>query len=148
MLGFVEFDISAGGVVAMRCLIVDDDELGRELIAYYLKGVADCEMAEDGARAVDMFRNAFEGGNPYDLIILDIVMPEMDGNTAAKEIRLIEKEWGININEGISIIVLSSLNTPADVIKAYVSANSAAHLVKPVKPEKLLSTLRKLELCS
>ena len=48
----------------LRCLLVDDDELGRELIAHYLEGVADCEMAENGVQAVEMFRNSFEGGKP------------------------------------------------------------------------------------
>lgn len=128
----------------VRCLVVDDDELGRELIAQYMDGIADCEMAENGLKAVDKFRSAFEGGNPYDLIILDLVMPEMDGHTAAKEIRLIEKEWGVSITDGVNIIVLSSLNTPSDVIQAYVSARSAAHLVKPVQPDKLLVILGKL----
>ena len=127
-----------------RCLVVDDDELGRELIAGYLEGIADCEMAENGLKAVEMFRDAFEGGNPYDLIILDIVMPEMDGHTAAREIRMIEKEWGVSISDGVNIVVLSSLNTPSDVIQAYVSARSAAHLLKPVQPDKLLAILGKL----
>lgn len=128
----------------VRCLVVDDDELGRELIASYLEGIAECNMAENGLKAVEMFRDAFEGGNPYDLIILDIVMPEMDGHTAAREIRMIEKEWGVSINNGVNIVVLSSLNTPSDVIQAYVSARSAAHLVKPVQPDKLLAILGKL----
>lgn len=128
----------------IKCLVVDDDELGRELIANYLDGVAECDMAENGLKAVELFRSAFEGGEPYDLMILDIVMPEMDGHTAAKEIRLIEKEWGVPMNNGVSIVVLSSLNTPNDVIQAYVSARSAAHLVKPVRPDKLLATLDKL----
>jgi two-component system chemotaxis response regulator CheY len=128
----------------VKCLIVDDDELGRELIAHYLDGVAECDMASNGALAVEMFQDAFELGSPYELIVLDIVMPEMDGNMAAKEIRLIEKEWGVSINNGVTIIVLSSLNTPADVIQAYVSARSAAHLLKPVQPDKLIATLKKL----
>jgi two-component system chemotaxis response regulator CheY len=128
----------------VKCLIVDDDALGRELTAHYLKGFADCEMAENGVKAVEMFRSSFEGGNPYDLIIMDIVMPEMDGHTAAKEIRLIEKEWAVSIKHGVNIVVISSLNTPNDIIQAYVSVRSAAHLVKPVHPVKLLETLRKL----
>ena len=131
----------------VKCMIVDDDELGRELIAEYLAGVAVCEMAENGLISVERFRDAFEGGAPYDLIVLDIVMPEMDGHTAAKEIRQIEKEWGVSINEGVNIIVVSSLNTPSDVIQAYVSARSAAHLVKPVQLVKLLATLSKLGMC-
>lgn len=128
----------------VKCLVVDDDELGRELIAHYLAGVASCEMAENGSVAVDMFRRAFEAGDPYGLILLDIVMPEMDGQTAAKQIRLIEKEWGVSLYDGVTIVILSSLNTPHDVIQSYVSAKSAAHLVKPVQPAKLLATLEKL----
>lgn len=130
----------------IKCLIVDDDELGRELIALYLDGIADCDMAENGAKAVQLFRENFEGGKPYDLIILDIVMPEMDGHTAAMEIRQIEKEWGISIHGGVNIIVLSSLHTPNDVIQAYVATRSVAHLVKPVKPEKLIKILDKIGL--
>lgn len=128
----------------VRCLVVDDEELERELIADCLEGIAECEMAENGLKAVEMFRSAFEEGEPYDLIILDIVMPEMDGHAAAIEIRLIEKEWGVSINNGVSIVVLSSLNTPNDVIQSYVSVKSAAHLVKPVRSDRLLATLGKL----
>jgi two-component system, chemotaxis family, chemotaxis protein CheY len=127
----------------VKCLVVDDDELGRDLIAHYLKGIAECEMAGNGVKAVEMFRSAFEGGIPYDLIILDIVMPEMDGHTAAKEIRTIEKEWGVSIHKGVNIVVL-----PGDVMQAYVSARSAAHLVKPVHPDKLLATLSKMGICT
>lgn len=128
----------------IKCLVVDDDQLGRELISFYLVGIANCEMAENGLQAVDMFRHAFENGEPYDLIILDIVMPEMDGHSAAMQIRQIEKEWGVAIGDGVNIIVLSSLHTPNDIIQAYVAARSVAHLVKPIKPEKLLKTLSKL----
>ena len=128
----------------VRCLVVDDDQLGRELITHYLEGIAGCDTAENGLQAVEMFRNALKGGTPYDLIILDIIMPEMDGHTAAKEIRLIEKENGIPVTKGINIIVVSSLSTPKDIIQAFMSAQSAAHLVKPVQPDRLLATLSKL----
>jgi two-component system chemotaxis response regulator CheY len=128
----------------LKCLIVDDDELERELIAQYLEGIADCEMAENGMKAVEMFRGAFGSGNRYDLIILDIVMPEMDGNAAAREIRQIEKDDGISIHDGVNIIVTTSLNTPDDIIQSYFSASSAAHLVKPVKSDRLLKIVNKL----
>lgn len=133
-----------GGMKMVRCLVVDDDELERELIALYLENVAVCEMAENGLKAVEMFRDAFKGGNRYDLIILDIMMPEMDGHAAAKEIRLVEKEGGVSIMDGVNIIVITSLNTPHDVIQAYLSASSAAHMVKPVTPQKLIKILHKL----
>ncbi|MGE3550315.1 MAG: response regulator [Geobacter sp.] len=130
----------------VRCLIVDDDELGRELLATQLEDYAACDLASDGYEAVAKFTAALLEGNPYQLIFLDIVMPGMDGHGAARAIRSLEQERGIPVERGVNIVVLSSLNTPQDIIQAYVSAQSAAHLVKPIKLEKLFQTLRKLEL--
>jgi len=132
----------------MKCLIVDDDQLGRELIAEYLNGRGSLDMAANGQEAVEKYRGAIGSGAPYDLILLDIIMPGMDGHEAAKTIRHLEQERGITPDKGVNIIVLTSLSTPKDVIESYVSAQSAAHLVKPVTPEKLLTTLNKLGLIS
>lgn len=130
----------------MKCLIVDDDQLGRELIAEYLGDLAAFDMATNGREAVEHYQAAIESGSPYDLIILDIIMPEMNGHEAAKTIRRMEQEKKIQPDKGVNIIVLSALNTPKDVIETYVSAQSAAHLIKPVTREKLLLTLNKLGL--
>jgi two-component system chemotaxis response regulator CheY len=130
----------------LRCLIVEDDELSRELLALQMEPYAQCDLASDGRDGLDQFTAALESGQPYQLILLDIVMPEMDGLEAAKAIRALEAKQGITIERGVQIIVLSSLSTPQDVIQAYVAAQSSAHLVKPVQPEKLVRTLHKLEL--
>lgn len=132
----------------LRCLIVEDDELSRELLALQMEPYAQCDLAVDGRDGVDQFAAALESGESYQLILLDIVMPEMDGLEAAKAIRALEERQGISPDRGVNIVVLSSLSTPQDVIQAYVAAQSAAHLVKPVQPEKLVKTLRKLELIS
>jgi two-component system chemotaxis response regulator CheY len=131
----------------LRCLVVDDDELGRELLILHLQDIACCDIAINGREAVDKFANAIDE-TPYDLIFLDIVMPEMNGHEAAKAIRRLEQERGISIDKGVHIIVLSSLHTPQDIIQSYISAQSAAHLVKPVKPERLKKTLHQLGLIS
>ena len=130
----------------LKCLIVDDDELGRGLIAQQLEGTAACTMAGDGNEAVAQFKAAHEEGTPFDLIILDIVMPNMDGHAAGKEIRRIEKERGIPLAQQVKIIVLTALNTPQDVMNSFMSSQPAAHLVKPVEPAKLRETLGKVGL--
>ncbi len=129
----------------LRCLVVDDDQLGRELLILNLAGIAECDQAVNGQEAVEMFASSIDSV-PYDLIILDILMPVMDGHEAAKAIRRIEQGRGITPDKGINIIVLSSLNTPHDIIESYVAAQSAAHLVKPVKPDRLKKTLKQLGL--
>jgi two-component system chemotaxis response regulator CheY len=130
----------------LKCLIVDDDELGRGLIAQCLEGTAACTMAADGNEAVAQFKAAHEEGIPFDLIILDIVMPNMDGHAAGKEIRRIEKERGIPLARQVKIVVLTALNTPQDVMNSFMSSQPAAHLVKPVEPAKLRETLGKVGL--
>jgi len=54
----------------VRCLIVDDDELGRELLATQLEDYAACDLASDGYEAVAKFTAALLEGNPYQLIFL------------------------------------------------------------------------------
>lgn len=130
----------------LKCLIVDDDELGRELIIHYLDGVASCDTAVNGSQALQMFSAALDGGSPYDLIILDLLMPEMDGYATGTAIRHVERERGISVTSGVNIIVVSSVNSPKEIIQAYLSAQSAAHLTKPVRPDKLRKTLVALEL--
>lgn len=130
----------------LKCLIVDDDELGRELLIQFLDGVASCDSASNGREALELFTLAHVGGAPYDLIMLDLLMPEMDGYTTGNSIRQLEKERGIKSASEVNIIVISSVNTPKEIIKAYQSAQSAAHLQKPVRPEKLRKTLVSLGL--
>ncbi len=130
----------------LKCLIIEDDQLSREMLALQLENYAQCDHADNGQVGVELFEAALKEGRGYDLILLDIIMPEMDGLDAARAIRRLEELNGTGADQGVNIIVLSSLNTPQDVIQAYVSAQSAAHLVKPVKPERLLRTLRKLGL--
>jgi two-component system chemotaxis response regulator CheY len=130
----------------LRCLVVDDDELGRELLILNLEGIAQCDVAVNGREALERYSASLAAENPYDIIFLDIVMPEMDGHEAAKTIRRMELEQGVTPDKGVNIIVMSSLNTPQDIIKSYVSAQSVAHLVKPLNADKLKKTLRKLGL--
>lgn len=130
----------------LHCLVVDDDELGRELLVLNLEDIARCDTAVNGREAVDKFMAERQSGTPFDAIFLDIIMPVMDGHEAAKEIRRIEQSECIAPGNGVNIIVLSSLNTPKEIMATYVAVQSAAHLVKPVKREKLIKTLQQLEL--
>jgi two-component system, chemotaxis family, chemotaxis protein CheY len=135
-------------VEMLTCLIVDDDMLGRELIAHYLDGIAHCDMAGDGLEALGKFKAALDSGRPYDLVMLDLLMPEMDGYETGKAIRLMESEQDLPAASKANIIVVSSVHTPQEIIQAYMSTHSVAHLNKPVKPEKLHKTLLQLELIS
>ena len=78
----------------MKCLIVEDDFAARRLLQRYLSSHRDCDIAVDGNEAVEAFRQATDEKEPYDLICLDIMMPNMNGHEALKAIRQIESEHG------------------------------------------------------
>lgn len=129
-----------------KCLVVDDDLLGRELIAQYLQTVPVVDTAAGGQDAVQKFRAALEAGDPYELILLDIVMPDLDGIAAGKEIRKLERNMALAVDKQVKIVMLTALNTPQDVMQSMLSAQSSAYLVKPVEPEKVHKTIGQLGL--
>lgn len=129
-----------------RCLVVDDDELGREMIRTILEAVPIVDAAVDGNDAVAKYQASVESGEPYQLILLDILMPDMDGLSAGKAIRALERNKGVGIASQCKIVMLTSLKSAQDVMQAMMSVQSAAYLVKPVDQAKLKETLSKIGL--
>lgn len=70
-----------------RILFVDDNADAREAVGALLEPHFDIDIAEGGNEAFRMYAQAMCTGNPYDLIVLDLAMPEVDGFTVAKKIR-------------------------------------------------------------
>ncbi len=108
-----------------RCLIVDDDELARESLSLLLSGVS-CEMARDGNEAIAKFEKALDDGGRFDLVFLDIVMPDLNGHETGKALRRREKDRNIPVNERTKIVMLTALNSPNDVMESMMSSQSAA----------------------
>ncbi len=129
----------------MKTLIVEDDFTSRLLLIKLLTPYGAAHPAVNGREAVEVVRRAMEDGEPYDLICLDIMMPEMDGQTALKRIRAIEAEKGISAGTAAKIIMTTALNDMINVAGAYKSMCDG-YLVKPIAKTKLLEELRKLGL--
>lgn len=111
-------------VELMRLLIVDDEEKIRQLISKYavFEGY-EVAGAEDGMQAVSMARDG-----RYDLIIMDIMMPELDGFSAAKEIRK---------TSSVPIIFLSARGEEYDKIHGF-ELGIDDYVVKPFSPRELM----------
>lgn len=79
----------------MRVLIVDDDRMDRTVLEHILGRSSTVHTANDGEEALDMFGRGIDDGAPYDVVILDIIMPGIDGVTTCKLMRLIERARGV-----------------------------------------------------
>lgn len=127
----------------MRCLVVDDQIICRKAVVLSLEGLADCDDAVDGSEAVVKFRAALEKGEPYDLIVLDILMPGIDGHDTAREIRKAERE--LSTGPQVKIIMLTVLESVNDAMKSFCYG-SAAYIVKPASREKFAEKLAEIGL--
>jgi two-component system chemotaxis response regulator CheY len=124
----------------MKTLIVEDDFTARLTLQKFLSRYGECHIAVSGKEAVDAFRMAAESASGYDLICMDILLPEMDGRTAVREIRSLERERGILSRNGAKIIMTTALDDMKEVIRSFQELCDA-YLVKPIDLPDLRSHL-------
>ena len=128
----------------MRFLIVDDDFETRKLVQRLLRPFGEVEVAMDGEEAVEAFRQSFKNGETYDLITLDILMPNVDGQKALREIREIEKENGIPDEKQVKVIIISGLDDSEQLHDAFFLGGATSYIVKPINHSILLQEIGKL----
>jgi two-component system chemotaxis response regulator CheY len=129
----------------MRILIVEDDMTSRLLIRKMLEPFGTCDTAVNGKEAVEACRLAHESGTPYTLVCLDIMMPEMDGQTALKAIRAEEDSRELPPSKAAKIVMTTALRDLDNVANAYRELCDG-YLVKPILREKLVGMLKELDL--
>ena len=129
----------------MKSLIVEDDFAARKLMQIYLSEFGECFIAVNGKEAVEAFTTALDQKEPYDLVCLDIMMPEMDGMEALKIIRGIEAENGILGLSGAKVIMTTAKERSKDIFGAF-NTGCEAYLIKPVRRPGLVEEIKKLGL--
>jgi two-component system chemotaxis response regulator CheY len=129
----------------MRILIVDDENAARKKLSTIMESLGDCEAVETGKAAVEAFKRALESGTPFDLVTLDVSMPEMDGTEVLYEMREVEKKKNIPKDKRAKIFMVSSYSDKDTVITS-VQAGCDDYIKKPFKRDYILGKIRKCSL--
>lgn len=129
----------------MKTLIVEDEFTSRVVMHKLLSPYGECHIAVNGREAIEVFAQALLAGEPYDLICLDIVMPEIDGFDVLRKIRRIEEKKRIVGPHWVKIIMVTGVTNPASIMQAF-NSQCEAYLIKPVEEKKLLAHLQEFGL--
>ena len=130
----------------MRALIVDDDFYSRNMIHEILRQVARCDIAVNGEEAIEAFKRGLADNDPYNLICLDLLMPEMDGQQALREIRALEQEHDLGPQQESKVIVTTMLADEKETHDAFFLGGATSYLVKPIDEKKLMDEIKSLGL--
>ena len=129
----------------MKSLIAEDEFTARTFLEEVLGRYGYVHVAVNGKEAVDAVQSSLEAGEKYDLICLDIMMPEMDGQVALKNIREMEEARGLTSTKGAKIVMTTALEDMKNAVSAYWNLCDT-YLVKPIELDDLVAELRKLGL--
>ncbi len=122
---------------SLNILLVDDSEDNRLLVSSFLKKLPyQVDQAENGEIALQKFQQ-----NDYDLVLMDMQMPVMDGYAASREIRQWEQQQG---RTATPIIALTAFAQQDDAQKS-LAAGCDAHLTKPIKKTVLLEVIDRFD---
>ncbi len=129
----------------MKTLIVEDELTSRVMLRELLKRYGAPHIAMNGREAVETVGLALEAGAPFDLICLDIMMPEMNGQTALKRIRQLEADAGLTAQNRARVIMTTAHSDKENVLEA-IQGQCDYFLVKPIDGRTLLVELMRMGL--
>ena len=129
----------------IKVLVADDDPTSLKLVTSTLAPYGRCDTAADGRETLLSFQQALKDNEPYDALLLDIMMPQFDGGEVLRRIRAYESKQQDPQKKGLhtSIIMVTGLTDMANIIKA-VGDGCDAYITKPLSKERLLEELTKL----
>ena len=131
-------EVSEKSIKGLHILLAEDNELNMEIAEFVLQNEgADVTKAWDGQEAVELFRNSEPG--EFDVILMDIMMPVMNGYEATKMIRSLDREDA----KEVRIIAMTANAFTEDRIRAK-AARMDEHVAKPVDVELLIKVIHKL----
>jgi len=130
----------------MKCLIVEDDRISSQVVEKMISRYGSYDAVADGKEAALFFRRAHESQSPYDLVLMDIMIPEVDGLLSVTAIRKAEEQMNVAMAKRVKIIMTTALDDPRTIMKALYESDANSYLIKPIRLQKLEDELRTLKL--
>ena len=127
----------------MKILIVDDEAVSRAKLKLIMETFGDCETAGSGKDALAAFINACKEKDPFDLIMLDIGLPDKDGTRVLSEIRAIEKELLGSYGKKVKILMVTSMKDKNSIITS-IQSGCNDYIVKPFDLNIVTKKLEKI----
>ena len=125
---------AAASIAGRRLLVAEDNELNREIAVYLLQEAgAVVDQAADGKEAVEMFAASAPG--TYDAVLMDVMMPELDGLAATRAIR------GMDRPDAQLPIIAMTANLFDEDVEACLAAGMDAHIPKPLEAGRMIKTI-------
>lgn len=123
----------------MRILLIDDEPIALKKLELMLTNVGACDSAMNGIEATEHFVEAIGNGQPYDLITIDIELPDITGLELLNRFCLLEEKNGITPSKKIMVTAHSNVDY---VVKAKDKCD--AFVVKPLRKATLLQKIKEL----
>jgi two-component system chemotaxis response regulator CheY len=128
----------------MKILVVDDELVSRKKMQIIMSSFGECVAVESGDAAIGAFEKAWENWAPFDLIALDISMPDMDGTEVLSEIREKEKNKNIPKERRVKVMMVTS-HSDKDTIITCIQAGCDAYIAKPFDRETIMKKFEELQ---
>lgn len=136
--------IKPGEVFCMKFLFVDDDDSILLFLGECLSPYASCVPARNGAEAVSAFDQAMAESDPFTVVFMDILMPDMDGNRVVRQLRHMEEQRGVSESGRFKLVMISVCTDTKNVSESFFDGMADAYIPKPLRADALLRELRKL----
>ena len=128
----------------MRSLVVDDARVTQLILERILSSYGECSVAKNGTEAVQVFCEALEAGRGYDLVCLDMGLPDFGGLEILTKIRALEEQRGGSEENRARVIAITA-SSDAATIKAFTQMGDG-YILKPINRERLIRDIVNLGL--
>lgn len=135
-------DVNKSGKKLLKILLVEDEITSRKMLNSFLLTLGEVDIAINGNEAITAVSKAIELKHPYELIFLDIMLPDTDGISVLKTIRELESQYGLN-EDSRSKIIMTSAKSEKEIVLETVQADCTAYLIKPIDRARLYNEIRK-----